>query len=87
MATYKITCVTREGDAPHDHVVSIGIGPHTTLSVADVRERLDHADVYYTYGGEKSAVVEKHDCECGAATIKSVAEATAENDLHSVPAC
>ena len=87
MATYKITCATRSGDAPHDHVVSISIGGSTRRPVAEVRDALDKFDTYYVYGGEQSAVVEKFDCECGAQTIRSEADATEANNLHSLPAC
>jgi hypothetical protein len=85
MATYKITAVTRSGEAPHDHVTSIDIGPYDNRPVADVRDAIDNADVYYVYGGGESAKVEKFDCECGAKTIKSIADATDKNDLSTVP--
>ena len=87
MATYKILCATRSGDAPHDHVVSIGIGPTTTMSMADVREALDNADTYYVYGDGTTATVEKFDCDCGAQTIRSDSFATDANNLNSLPAC
>ena len=87
MSTYKITCATKSGDAPHDHVVSIGIGPNANLSVAEVRENLDNSKTYYVYGGGVSAVVEKFDCDCGAKTIRSIAEATEKNNLDALPSC
>ena len=87
MATYKIVCATRSGDAPHDHVVSIGIGPTTNVAVAQVREALDNADTYYVFGGDTSCVIEKFDCECGAQTVRSAAGANEQNNLDAVPAC
>ena len=87
MATYKILCVTRSGDDPHDHVVSVGIGPTTNVPVAKVREALDHADTYYVFGGDLPAVVEKFDCDCGAETIRSAAGAIEANNLDSVASC
>ena len=85
MATYKITAVTRSGDAPHDHVTSIDIGPTDNLSVAEVRDRIDAYDTYYVYGGGEPCSVEKFDCECGAQTIRSQAGANEKNDLAAVP--
>jgi hypothetical protein len=85
MATYKLVSATRSGDAPHDHVVSVGIGPTTILDVAQVREALDNFDTYYVYGDGQSAVIEKFDCECGAKTVRSEADATEHNDLESLP--
>ena len=85
MATYKIVSATRSGDAPHDHVVSIATGPNTTLDVAEVRDALDSFHTYYVYGEGQSAVIEKFDCECGAKTIRSEADATEHNNLDSLP--
>lgn len=87
MSTYKITCATKSGDAPHDHVVSIGIGPNTTLSVDEVRENIDNAKVYYVYADGQSAVIEKFDCECGAKTVVSESDANEKNNLDALPSC
>ena len=84
MATYKITAVTRSGDAPHDHVTSVEIGPNDTRTVAEVREAIENADVYYVYGGGEPCSVEPFDCECGAQTLRSQAGSNEKNDLSAV---
>lgn len=86
MATYKITAVTRSGDAPHDHVTSVDIGPHDTRTVAEVRDAIQSdSDVYYVYGGGEPCSVEVYTCDCGVETLRSLPGSNEKNDLSAVP--
>jgi len=85
MATYKITAVSKSGDAPHDHVTSVDIGPYDRRTVAEVRDAIENSDVYYVYGGGEPCSVEAFDCECGVTSLRSQAGANEKNDLSAVP--
>jgi hypothetical protein len=91
----RIVCVTTVH--PHRHIVSVGIGgepvaPFTTLVVAEVRAALAAGTAFYTLSPStgKEAQVRADTCAvegCPAATIRSVSDAVADNNLDNLPTC
>jgi hypothetical protein len=95
MRTNRIVCVKSEH--PHRHIVSVGIGdsagtPMITKSVDAVRRDIDAGDVFETYSPStgKLAKVKKDSCGkegCQVNTIRSNADAVADNNLDNLPVC
>jgi hypothetical protein len=94
----RIVCVRTEH--PHRHIVSVGIGtdpfrPRDTLPVAKVRELIDKGEIFFTYDGRDTALVDPFTCtektvsgvECGYKTIRSKEDASAANNLDNLVSC
>src|ERR1035437_7964044 len=88
----RIVCVTTVH--PHRHIVSVGIGgepvaPFTTLVVAEVRAALAAGTAFYTLSpstGKEAQVRRADTCAfegCHVATIRSVSDAVADNNLDN----
>lgn len=95
MADYRIICVTEHKNAGHDgHVVEVGTGvtPDSYTrkwTVSEARRAIDAGDTFHTISKStrKRAEVRKWDCGCGYKTLKSDADATADNNLDNMPPC
>lgn len=95
MATHLIVCVKTE--YPHRHIVSVGIGDNQgnslrTLSVDSVRRQIDEGEIFETLSTStgKRAGVKKDTCNkdgCKTNTIRSHADAIADNNLDNLKAC
>ena len=96
MTDYRIECVDRP-DSPAEHrrhltgigtVASDGTKKHWD-DIASVREAMANGDRFHTknHHSEKTASVERFDCECGAETIRSSPEDLANNNLDNMVAC
>jgi hypothetical protein len=95
MAEYLIRCVNIQG--PHDHILSAQVqkqaGDHyedrTTLTVATIRSKLTSGDRFETHSPstQKIAAVHKDTCsvgDCKVETIRSAADAVADNNLDNM---
>ena len=95
MARKLIVCVDKSAPSAsgHRHIVGVGVSQNGERSFEDVtavRARIrGNVDTYFTYGrtSEKVARVEAWDCSCGARTIRSHADAVADNNLDNLNAC
>ncbi|HZM54489.1 MAG TPA: hypothetical protein VFC03_05625, partial [Acidimicrobiales bacterium] len=101
-APKRIVCVTTEQTHrhivnAHPHVVSVGIGetanaPRETVTVERVRDAIAAGDSFYTYSpsAQKVAFVHNATCEvpgCKVETIRSDADAVADNNLDNLAIC
>jgi hypothetical protein len=95
MASHRIVCVKTEH--PHRHVTKVGTGitaeRHTrTWTIKEVREALQDGEEFYTvgHGTGVEAYVEADTCNIGGCTIMTIrteAEAAAENNLENLAHC
>jgi hypothetical protein len=92
---YQIVCVNTEH--PHRHITHVGTGASRDRAsrrwtVAEVRTALRDGDVFYTYSPStgKTALVRADDCHvagCVVKTIRSAADAVADNNLDNLRTC
>lgn len=91
MSDYRITCVTENQNAGHDgHIVTVGTSDGTRWSVAQARQAITDGNTFHTISPStaKRAEVRKHDCRaCGYHTLRSEADAVADNNLDNLPVC
>jgi Protein of unknown function (DUF3892) len=95
-ASYRIECVQRP-DSPSEHRRHVtGIGTVDSDGekrhwddITAVRAAMADGDRFYTksHTSERTADVEAHDCDCGAATIRSRPDHVADNNLDNMVPC
>ena len=91
MTQKRIVC-TEKSSGGHGHILKVGIGTDPgkatdSETVSVVRSNIAAGDIYYTYGGGKTALVRRYDCSCGVKTIRSDSDATTANNLDNLRAC
>lgn len=95
MADYRIVCVTEHKNAGHDgHVVDVGTGVRADTytqkwTVTQARRAIDLGHTFHTISRStgRRAEVRKWQCGCGYRTLKSDADALADNNLDNMPPC
>ena len=98
MAQYRIICTLQVSvNQPHSHahIAEVGTGPtiqqyNRKWTVAEVYTAMDQGDIFYTTGeqSEKTAIVNKYKCpHCNSPTLRSAADAVADNNLDNLPRC
>jgi hypothetical protein len=95
MATYNVVCVTTLH--PHRHITQVGVGNDPSQaaevwSVENVRQMIWEGHHFRTYSPStgKYAEVRRDDCKyagCTYKTIRSTADAVADNNLDNLRAC
>ncbi|MGO9198584.1 MAG: DUF3892 domain-containing protein [Acidimicrobiales bacterium] len=90
--TNRIVCVTTEH--AHRHIVKVGLNTGVDLTVKQVRERIDDGEKFQTHSPStgENAEVKKDTCRkgdpaCTVETIRSAADAIADNNLDNLPVC
>ena len=98
MATYRIVCTNQQPASKppqHAHIVAVGTGDDPArasarLSLAEVIQKIDAGDQFYTLGAQsgKRANVEKYWCgHCQQYHIRSSSDAVKDNNLDSLRYC
>ena len=95
MASYRIVCVSTLH--PHRHITDVGVGNDSSQaeamwSVEKVRSMIREGHRFITYSPStgKYADVRPDDCKyagCTVKTIRSAADAVADNNLDNMRAC
>jgi len=94
VARYRIVCADKAHNGNHHHIERVGVNPSggrfpsDWLEVTAVRARLRiRQDSFYTFEGSFSAEVTSYDCACGVLTIRSDADASAQDNLDDLDPC
>ncbi len=94
MADYRIVCINTEH--PHRHITRAGTGnparADEVWTVAQVRSKIAQGDTFHTISPStgRRAEVRSGDCNvdgCTVKTIRSAADAIADNNLDNLRAC
>jgi hypothetical protein len=94
MADYQIICTRKTPSTPsgHHHIVQVGLGSGSSytqlLTVADVYGLMRNGDRFYTVSPStrRVALVDAWRC-CGIDTLRSRADAVADNNLDNLGNC
>jgi len=83
---YQITCATKVH--PHRHITKVG-GPSGSWTVAQARAAIAAGTVFFTLSPTtgRRATVERYNCSCGCATLRTTADAVTDNNLDNLPNC
>jgi hypothetical protein len=95
MADYRIICTRKSTPTPagHQHIVQVGVGTQPSaytqlINVSAVYQAMDKGDRFYTQSVSTGdiALVSRWHC-CGIDTLRSAADAVADNNLDNLPSC
>lgn len=98
MTTYRIVCTNQQpanNPPQHAHIVAVGVGEDpkqatSRFSLAEVIQKIDAGDRFYTKGEQsgKVANVDKYLCNsCRQYHIRSSADAVLDNNLDRLRTC